>query len=81
MENMIPPRGANIMRVGRPNVGFPGIRKLTDIECRVTGLEPKTFVMHETGDGLSFWDVKTDGSLARVRVDRETSFKLLRLWD
>jgi hypothetical protein len=77
---MISPKGAYIMRVGRPSVGFPSIRKLTDIECRVTGLESKTFVMREAGDGLSFWDVKTDGSLSRLRVDRETSFKLLRLW-
>ena len=68
------------MRVGRPSVGFESIRKLTDVECRVTGLESKTLVMREPGDGLSFWDVKTDGSLSRLKVDRETSFKLFRLW-
>ena len=69
------------MKIGRPNLGFTGIRKLTDIECRVTGLEPKTFIMRETSEGLSFWDVKTDGALVRVNVDRETTFKLQRLWD
>jgi hypothetical protein len=69
------------MRTGRPNLGFTGIRKLTDIECRVTGLEPKTFIMRETREGISFWYVKTDGGLVRVNVDRETTFKLQRLWD
>ncbi len=42
------------MRTGRPNLGFTGIRKLTDIECRVTGLEPKTFIMRETREGTQF---------------------------
>ncbi len=42
------------MRIGRPSLGFTGIRKLTDIECRVTGLEPKTFIMRETQRGTQF---------------------------
>jgi len=70
-------------KLGKPNQGIDGMRKLTAAEAKITGLTTSIYVHVEDTGILQFWRSTNSNELSRVLTGdarRDADQKLEKFW-